>query len=189
MHEGPQVGTAATAGRIGMIVAAIAALITLFSAHIFEFSSRIDVIALLGVLVATGCAVASLVTPRRAFDVGALVCGACLIGFLTPFWAESSSSTMAIFAWFLLVLSCGGLAVGLSTGPPVVDPRAAAALSGAAERMRNAAASPSAPSSAASYADGSDGRLPAAGWYEDRDEDVLRWWDGRRWTEEVRPLP
>lgn len=189
MQEGPQVGTAATAGRIGMIVAAIAALITLFSAQVFAFSSRIDVIALLGVLGAAGCAIAALLSPRRPFDVGALVCGACLIGFLAPYWAEYSSSTMAMFAWLLLVLSCGGLAVGLSTGRPAVDPRAAAALSGAAERMRSAAASPSARASASPHAEVPGGRHPPAGWYEDRNDDVLRCWDGRQWTEEIRPLP
>ena len=96
---------------------------------------------------------------------------------------------MAMFAWFLLVLSCAGLAVGLSTGRPVVDPRAASVLSGVAERLRNAAASPSAPASAYSDADEPGRRLPPEGWYEDRNEDVLRWWDGRQWTEEIRPLP
>lgn len=189
MEDRPQIGTAATAGRIGMIAAAIAAFITLFSAHIFEFYSRIDVISLFGLIIAAGTAVASLVSARRAFDVTALFCGASLAGFLTPLWAESSpASTMAMLAWLLLVLSCAGLAVGLSTGRPSVDPRAAAALSGAAERMRQAA-TPAAPAYASrptgEPADGS----PLPGWYEDPQDDVLRWWDGREWTEDVRPRP
>ena len=180
MQDRPQVGTAATAGRIGMIAAAIAAFITLFSAHIFEYYSRVDVIALLGALTAAGCAVASLISPRRPFDVTALVCGASLVGFITPLWAESSpASTMSMLAWLLLMLSCAGLAVGLSTGRPSVDPRAAAALSGAAERMRSAAVSPATPAHASARNAGAADGSPAPGWYEDPQQDVLRWWDGR----------
>lgn len=190
MQERPQIGTAATAGRIGMIAATIAVFVTLFSAHIFDYSSRVDIIALLGALAAAGCAIASLVAPRRPLDVAALVCGASLIGFLTPLWAESSpASTMAMLAWLLLVLSSAGLAVGLSTGRPSVDPRAAAAFSGAAERIRSAAASPAPSASVSARSSGSADGSPAPGWYEDAEDDVLRWWDGREWTEDIRPRP
>lgn len=188
MQDRPQVGTAATSGRIGMIAAAIAAFVTLFSAHVFQFYSRIDVIALFGVLIAAGCAIASLISPRRTFDVIALVCAASVAGFLTPLWAEGSpASTMAMLAWLLLVVSSAGLGVGLSTGRPSVDPRAAAALSGAAERMRHAAASPAPAYEMSAEADADEGS-PIPGWYRDGDEPQLRWWDGRDWTDDVRPI-
>lgn len=187
MEDRPQIGTAATARRIGMVAAAIAAFITLFSAHIFQYYARIDVIALLGVLVAAACAVASLISPRRPLNLTALVCGASLIGFLTLFWADSSpASAMAMLAWLLLVVSCAGIAVGLSTGRPSVDPRMAAAVSGAADRMRDAAA---APAFASSDRPDAAGGAPAQGCYEDPVEDVLRWWDGRAWTDDVRARP
>lgn len=187
MEDRPQIGTAATVGRIGMVAAAIAAFITLFSAHIFRYYARVEVIALLGGLVAAACAVASLIFPRRPLDLTALVCGASLIGFLTLFCAESSPAmAMAVLARLLLVLSCAGIAVGLSAGRPSVDPRVAAAVSGAADRMRHAASAPAFASS--DRWDAAGGAL-VPGWYEDPEEDVLRWWDGREWTDDVRARP
>jgi hypothetical protein len=176
-----------------MIVAAIATLITLFSAHIFQFYSRIDVLALLGLAVAGTCSIASLVTARRSLDLVSLVAGASLAGFLAPFWAEGTpSSTMAMLAWFLLVASCIGLAIGLSTGSPEVDPRAAAAVAGAAERMRyaGAAAAVAQPTHDHGRATVGDPRsTPSPGWYSDPGGDQLRWWDGSEWTDDVRAKP
>lgn len=189
MDETPQVGTAATAGRIGMIAGAIAAFIALFSAHVFDIYSRVDVIAVFGVTAAAGCAIAGIVSPRRTFDAIALAAGAGVAGFLMPLWAEQySSSTMAMLAWVLLVASAAGLAIGLSTGRAAVDPRAAAAMAGAAERMRQAAASPAMPADS-SHRGGSGEGAAAPGWYPDAENDQLRWWDGRAWTDDVRPLP
>lgn len=189
MDETSQVGTAATAGRIGMIAGAIAAFVALFSAHVFDAYSRVDVIAVFGVSAAAGCAIAGIVSPRRTFDAVSLAAGSGVAGFLMPLWAEQySSSTMAMLAWVLLVASAAGLAIGLSTGRAAVDPRAAAAVAGAAERMRQAAANPATPAGA-SYRGGATDDAAAPGWYPDTENDELRWWDGRAWTDDVRPLP
>jgi hypothetical protein len=190
MDDPRNVGTTATAGRIGMIVAAIATLIALFDTHAFTYYSRVDLIALLGIVTAAGCAVAGLLAPRRLLDAGALAAGASLAGFLSPMWAEApQSSAITMLAWLLLVGSCGGLAIGLSTGTAEFDPRAIAAMADAGERLRGVAdrraASASAGAARGQHASGGE---PQPGWYPDPDGGDLRWWDGRDWTEDVRPL-
>lgn len=188
MEQTLRVGTAATAGRIGMIVAAVATFVTLFSANIFAFYSRIDVIATFGVIAVAGSAIAGIFTPRRVLDVVALVAGGSLAGFLSPLWVETSpASTMAMLAWLLLVASCVGVAIGLSTGRPEADPRAVAAMTGAAGRIKAAASPPHASSFAVSEHAHRPADLPDPGWYPDADGQQLRWWDGHGWTDHVRP--
>jgi hypothetical protein len=195
MDAQPPIRIIASIGRMGMVPAALVALISLFTSHAFQAYSNVDVVAFLGAGTLGALAIASLLRPRRALDAAMVFLAGMLAGFLFLVATEGFLGVLVIplFAWLLLTVSGAAVGYGLTTGAVESDPRADAFLGEALTRMRSQTpvvvpatggvpASP-APSSAPVPVPGA----PVAGWYQEPEGTQLRWWDGADWTDDVRP--
>jgi hypothetical protein len=162
----------ASAGRVALVAGGLLSLGSVFASGL-QFYGVTRSVAALGSLVLLGLAAGGVARPSRALDAAAvLVAGTVAGGLFTV--AFEGSSLLAALTWLVLLGSAGALAFGLAGGAPEVDPRLARAVS-------SLRASGPARSSSPALTGG-----PAEGWYAQGDG-TLRWWDGRDWTDDVRP--
>ncbi len=192
------IGTVATAGRIALLPVGLFSLVAAFVSD-YKLYDQTQIAGALGSVALIGLGVAGLIRPLRALDAAALfVCGT-LAGSYFPVGFEAIHSGLAIVAWLFLVAAAGATGVGLATGGVEADPRLGEALRSATSSVGGGGQAPQQayqqqqpayqppqqahqqPRQPAAQSG------PAAGWY-DQGNGTLRWWDGRAWTDDIRPV-